>query len=150
MAGDGLTDIERARNIGGEQQLPFLDRKVLQRRTELHAGVVDQNIDRTGLVLDRFDAVFGGLGLGHVETSHRYLVPGRRQSRRRGIELGCIAAVKNDFGAVLGKALRKRQTDTLRRAGNERPLAGQRKQFKCHMTIPAGIGREMLMARATS
>src|SRR5258705_4683168 len=35
VTGDGLADIERARNIGGEQLLPFLDRKVLERRTKL-------------------------------------------------------------------------------------------------------------------
>jgi hypothetical protein len=52
VAGDGLADIEHARNIGGEQLLPFFDRKVLERRAELHTGIVDQDIDRTEISLN--------------------------------------------------------------------------------------------------
>ena len=76
MTGDGLADIERARNIGGEQLLPFLDRKILERRAELHAGIVDQDIDRAGILLDRLDAVLGAWACVYVKAGHRHLVPG--------------------------------------------------------------------------
>ena len=137
VTGNGLTDIERAGNIGGEQLLPFLDGKVLERRAELHAGIVDQDIDRTGNSLDRLDALLGGLRLRHVEAGHRHLVSGGRQSRRGRIKLAGVAAVEDDFGAVFGKALRECEPDALRGAGDERPFARQIKKFKCHMTIPS-------------
>jgi hypothetical protein len=139
MTRDGLTYIERARNIGGEQLLPLLDGKVLERRTELHAGIIDQDIDRPGISLDRLDTVLGGLGERHIEAGHRYLVPDGRQSRRCKIKLGCVAAVQDDFGAVFGKAVREREPDPLRRAGDERPLIRQVEKFKCHMTIPCWL-----------
>ena len=82
VTGDGLADIERARNIGGEQLLPFIDGEILERRAELHAGIVDQDIDRTGIFSICLDTVPGGLRVRHVEAGHRYLVPGGRQSRR--------------------------------------------------------------------
>ena len=72
----------------------------------------------------------------HVKAGHRHLVPGGRQFRRGRIKLGCVAAVEDDFGAVFGKALREREPDALRRAGDERPLARQFEQFKCHLATP--------------
>src|SRR5882757_2370253 len=75
VTGDGLADIERARNIGGEQLLPFLDGKVLERRAELHAGIVDQDIDRPKISLDRLDTLRNGWRARHVEFGYRYLVP---------------------------------------------------------------------------
>jgi hypothetical protein len=136
VTGDGLADIERTRNIGGEQLLPFLDRKVLERRAELHAGIVDQDIDRAGISFNRLDAVLNRLRARHVEFGHRYLVPGGRQFRRSRSKLAAVAAVQDDFGAVFGKTLREREPDALRRARDERPLAGQFEQFKCHVTTP--------------
>ena len=136
MTRNGLTDIERARNIGGEQLLPFLDGKVLERRAELHTGIVDQDIDRAGILLDRLDTVPGGLSLRHVEAGHRYLVPGGRQFRRGRIELAGVSPVEDDLGAVFGKALSEREANALRRAGDERPLARQFEQFKCHSATP--------------
>jgi hypothetical protein len=65
-------------------------------------------------------------------------VPGGRQFRRSRIKLAWVAAVQDNFGAVFSKSLRERKSNALRRAGNERPLARQLKQFKCHChtTIP--------------
>jgi hypothetical protein len=78
----------------------------------------------------------GCLRDGDVEAGHRYLVPGRRQFGRGRIKLAGVAAVEDDLGAVLGQALCEREPDALRRAGDQRPLAGQFEQFKCHATIP--------------
>ena len=150
MTGDGLTYIERARNIGGEQLLPLLDGKVLERRAELHAGIVDQDIDRAGISLNRLDAFLGGLGERHVEADHRHLVPGSCQFRRSRIKLAGVAAVQDDFGAVFGKTLRECESDSLRRAGDERPRTRQVEKFKCHMTIPCWLRARRLTARATS
>src|SRR6266852_1527149 len=147
---DGLTYIERARNIGGEQLLPFLDGKVLERRAELHTGIIDQDIDRTGISLDRLAPLLGGLGESYIEAGHRYLVPGGRQSRRGRIKLTRVAAVEDDFGAMFGKALREREANALRRAGYERPLARQCEQFKCHLATSCWLRTRKLTARATS
>jgi hypothetical protein len=136
VTGDGLTDIERARNIGGEQLVPFLDREILERRAELHAGIVDQDIDRAGISLNRLDTLLNGLRARHIEFGHRYLVPGGRQFRRRRSKLAAVAAVEDNFGAVFGKTSREREPDALRRTRDERPLAGQFEQFKCHVTTP--------------
>jgi hypothetical protein len=73
------------------------------------------------------------LRLRHVEAGHRYLVPGSCQFRRGRIKLACVAAVKDDFSTVFGKALRQREANALRRAGDERPLALQFEKFKCHL-----------------
>jgi len=90
------------------------------------------------------------LRLRHVEASHRYLVPGGRQSRRGRIQLAGVAAVEDDFGAVFGKALREREPYTLRRARDERPLARQCEKFKCHVTIPCWLRARKLTAPGTS
>jgi len=66
-------------------------------------------------------------------------VPGGRQSRRGRIKLAGVAAVEDDFGAVFGEALCEREPDTLRRAGDERPLARQCEKLKCHVTTPCSL-----------
>jgi hypothetical protein len=116
--------------------LPLLGGKVLERRAELHAGVIDQDIDRAGILLDRLDTVPGGLRLRHVEAGHRYLVSSGRQSRRGRVKLGRVTAVEDNFGTVFGKALRECEANTLRRTGDERPLARKFEKFKSHITIP--------------
>ena len=104
----------------------------------------------TGILLDRLDTVLGGLRLRHVEAGHRHLVSGGRQFRRGRIKLARVAAVEDDFGAVFGKALREREPDTLRRAGDERPFARQFEQFKCHVATPCWLRARKLIGRATS
>jgi len=99
---------------------------------------------------DPLDAVLGGLRLRHIEAGHRYLMPGSRQFRRSRIKFACVAAVEDDFGAMFGKALCKREPDTLRRAGNERPLARQCEKFKCHLATSCWLRTRQFTARATS
>ena len=47
MPGDGGADgVEGGREIDREDRVPFLDREILDRRDELDAGVVDENVER--------------------------------------------------------------------------------------------------------
>ncbi len=62
----GANAMKRRRQIDRDDRVPFLDRKLLDRRDELDAGIVDENVDRAeGLLAERDH--FGDLGgLGHV------------------------------------------------------------------------------------
>ena len=42
----GADGVKRRRQVDGDDLVPFLDRKILDRRDELDACVVHQNIDR--------------------------------------------------------------------------------------------------------
>ena len=48
-----LADVEDAGDIGAQQLLPVVGREILERRAELHAGIVDQDVDRPDFGLDR-------------------------------------------------------------------------------------------------
>jgi hypothetical protein len=77
-------------------------------------------------------------------------VPGGRQLRRGRVELAGIAAIEDDFGAVFGKALRKREPDALRRAGDERPLPVSSNSSNAISISPCWLQGQKLTARATS
>ena len=115
-----------------EQLLPFLYGKILQRRTKLHAGVVDENIDRPDRPFDRGNPLADILGGGDIETGYRNRMPGRGQACRGSLELVALASVQNHGGAMLGEPSRDGEPDPLGRSGDERPLAGQIEQFECH------------------
>jgi hypothetical protein len=120
------------RNIGPEQLLPLLYGKILQRRTKLHAGIVDENIDRPDGPFDRGNPLADVLGDGHIETGHRNRVPGCGQACSGSLKLVALASVQNHGGAMLGEPSRDGEPDPLRRSRDERPLAGQIEQFECH------------------
>ncbi len=50
----------------------FSTGKSSQRRAELHASIVDEDVDRADFVLDAVDAKTYRLGIGHVEVASRH------------------------------------------------------------------------------
>jgi hypothetical protein len=50
--GDSLADIEDGRDIGPQQPLEGISRKVLQGHAMLHTGIVDEDIDPADLCLE--------------------------------------------------------------------------------------------------
>ena len=46
FARDRLPDVEHAGDVGLQQLFPPLGREVFERRSKLHAGIVDENVDR--------------------------------------------------------------------------------------------------------
>src|ERR1700756_3275335 len=77
--------------------LPFLGRKIRQRRAELHAG----------------NAFANGIGVCHVKTSVGDLVPACSQARDRSVKLVAVTTVQNDGSAVVGEPTRQRKPDAL-------------------------------------
>ena len=43
---DGLADMKDAGNVGAQESLPLVGREILERRAKLHAGIVNEDVDR--------------------------------------------------------------------------------------------------------
>ena len=110
-------------------------REVLERRAELHPGVVDQDVDRAELGLDAGDAGGDGGGVGDVEGRGRGAGDG---GGGRSQAVG-VAAVEHDRRAVDGEALGEREADALARAGDEGAAAGEVEERAHDWTAAASI-----------
>jgi len=111
-----------------KDRVPFLDRKLIQRRDVLNAGVVDENVKL---------AVFGERGRDHLRD-----LLGSGHVRRRIVDLdaglggdpgpragdfGSLAeSVQHHGGAGLRQRTRNAETNAAGGAGDHRHLAGQR------------------------
>ena len=62
----GADAVKCRRQIDRDDRIPFLDRKILDRRDELDAGIVDENIDRAERAFTERDHRRDLGGLGHV------------------------------------------------------------------------------------
>lgn|GEM_PF-6353521 len=93
--------MKRRRKVDVDDLLPLLRRKILDRRDELNAGVVNENVDRSEFALGVAYHVRDVLGARHI---------GRRVKARHvevllypgalSLDVCCIAeAVDNDIGA---------------------------------------------------
>ena len=122
-----------------DDRVPLLDRKLLDRRHELDAGIVDEDIDRTeGLFAERDH--FGDLGgLGHVGgRMHRLDLEIGLDAGALLLDIGRRAhAVENDIGAGAGESARISQSDAAGRSGHHRGLACQSTHF-IHSCLPVG------------
>ena len=145
----GLTDI-RASNIGPQQFFPLLRRKILQRSTKLHAGIVDENVDRSDRLFDSRNAVANGINDRHVKAGNGNSVPGSGQVLCRGVKLAAIPSVQHDGGAMLGEPAGDGEPDALRRSSDERPLARQIEQLKCHRYSLPIFGQTFFYLRSSS
>ena len=99
---------------------------------KLHAGIVDENIDRSDGPFDRGNPLADVLGDGHIESGYRNRVPGCGQACSGSLKLVALASVQNHGGTMLGEPSRDSEPDPLGRSCDERPLAGQIEQFECH------------------
>ena len=120
-----LTDMKGAGDVGLQQPLPGLLRKILERRTMLDAGIVDQDVDRAGLGLDAGHCSLNRVPVGHIEGRDVDGVAGSPQLGRLRIELDGRAGVEHDRSTELGQALGKRPADAARRAGDQGKPAGE-------------------------
>ena len=123
----GADGMKRRRKIDGDDLVPFLDRKFLDRRDMLDAGIVDEDVERTESLLGRLHHG-GDLGrLGHV---------GRRIDRLDAeilldaaallFDRGVVAeAVDGDIGALLGERAGVSETDARGRTRHQRGLSFQ-------------------------
>ncbi len=97
----------------------------------LHAGIVDEDVDRADVRLEGVDGLAHSLVVGGVEGER---VPCPEVSCG-GRELGGVAAVQDDLGAGRGKTLGQRVADALRGAGDEGALARQVEEFGAHSDV---------------
>lgn len=109
MAGNGLTDIEHRRDVRLQQAREGLCWKVLQRRAVLHAGIVYQYVDRTGLGFERIDRLTCGSVVGDVELQR----PSTRDRLRRRLQLVAITPIQHNLCSGARQALGQRQADAL-------------------------------------
>jgi hypothetical protein len=107
-----LRHIEDARDIGPQQLVPLVVGEVLERRAELHPGVVDQDVDRPRS-LDLRHTARHSLGVGHVEDRDLRPVAGLAERRGHRIEPRGRAAVQDHLGAVRRETFGEGQPDPL-------------------------------------
>ena len=137
-----LADVEDRGDVGAHQPLEGVGREILERGAVLHAGVVDQDVDRARR---RLEAVDGRAGRRRGRWRRRRARrTWRRAARRRGGgggELGGVAAVQHHARAGGGEAFGQRVADALARAGHQRALARQVEEFEpCRHVVPPEFG----------
>ena len=71
----GADGVEGGGQVDGDDLVPFLDREFLDRRDELDAGIVDQDIDRAELLLGVGDHGGDLVALAHVGAGIERLDP---------------------------------------------------------------------------
>jgi hypothetical protein len=120
-------ETERRREVDGEDLVPLLDREVLDRRDELDAGVVDQDVHRAERLLGVGDHA-GDLGwLGHVGGG----VPGLDlevglDPGALGLDvLGFAEAVDGDVRPLRGQGPGDGETDPAGGPGDDGGLRGE-------------------------
>jgi len=129
----GLAHEERTGDIRFEQLTPAFDGEILERRPELHPGIVDQDVDRADFGLDLLDRAFRRHLLGHVEGE----TGGARNRGSSSFELGAVAPVQHDSCAVFGQPLRQRKADALARAGDQCKAPTEVKKRCGQATLPS-------------
>ena len=105
--------------------------KSCKRRAALHAGVVDQDVDRADVGLDARHGRRHGVGVGGVEGAGVHRGTFCAQLRRGGFELGGVAPVQHHGRAGAGQPTCQRQPDAGAGAGDQRGLAAQVELLQC-------------------
>ena len=120
--------MERRRKIDGQDRVPLLDRKLLERRDVLDAGVVHQNIEAAEVIQRHGDHVGDRRGLRHVGRRIAHLDAELRNDL--GLRFGDVfrlaEAVEHDRGACCCERASNAEPDAAGRAGDERHVALQR------------------------
>lgn len=112
-------------------QQPFeVGRRDLQQRLAvLHAGVVDEDVQRAQVVLDLPDRASYGRLVGDVEGRRVDLGPGLLgQFLPRALQRPRVAAVQDEFGARLGQSGGEGGSDAFAGAGHQGAAAGEVEQ----------------------
>ena len=120
--------------IDGDDGVPLVGRKVLDRRDMLDAGVVDEDVDRTHLGFGVGDHRLDFGALGHVGRVVESLDPELLLDfDALGLDRRLVAeAVDDDIRAFLGERAGDRQPNAARRTGDKGMTFGERhRRFSC-------------------
>ena len=97
--------------IGADELVPGLLGELVQRHAALHAGIVDEDVDRADLSFDPSDGGPHVLSSGHIEAG---LVHREAICREGGCglpESARVAAIEDDLSAGLSKSFCERIAD---------------------------------------
>ena len=100
-----LSDDERAVQVRAHHLAPSVVREFLERHAPLNAGIVDENVDRTGLALDALNRGFNAGAIGDVERGLMHGGTDAFERLRSGSEPVHVATVEDNAGARTGKSL---------------------------------------------
>jgi hypothetical protein len=119
--------VEGARQVDGDDRIPFLDRKFLDRRDELDARIVDEDIDAAELFCSRCHHAGDGCAIGHVGAviDDLHIVQAGEFGADVFYLVGIAEAVEHHIGALRSEAARDAKTDATCRAGDDRGFSGQ-------------------------
>jgi len=124
-AGNGVAgQMEGARQVDGDDGVPLLWRKILDRRDMLDAGIIDDDVHLTELPLGGGEQRADLVRLGHVRAMEADADSVfARQPRPGRLDLGRIAeAVQHHIGARLAQRLGHAETDAAGRTCDDRRL----------------------------
>ena len=134
---------EHALDVDRQDPVPRRQRKLLQRRTPVGTGVVDQRVDALltrrqggGERLDALDGAEIGRNGVHLAV--------RAQLLDRGVEVGLLAAADVDPDAAADESFRDHLADAASATGDDGDLTGQGiKRFgqRQHEGSPESLGR---------
>src|SRR6185437_1111188 len=123
-----LPDGEDRSDVGPHDLLKLFSRKIFERGAELHAGIVDEDIDRPELGFDIADPVGDALGIGDVEGYGLHIRPFAGQALSRPAQRLGVAAVEDDRGAGASESLGDTEADAAAGTGDEGAPAGKIEQ----------------------
>src|SRR5262245_28554118 len=129
----GANRMEGGRKIDGDDLVPFLDRKFLDRRDMLDAGIVDEHVETAEGLLGRAHHLGDRGGLAHVgcrveRLDAEILLDAASLLFDRGL---ITEAIDGDVRAFAGQRAGNGQADARGRAGYERCLS-----FQHHAGLP--------------
>ena len=119
--------VEGAGEIDRQNRIPFLDRKIFDRRDMLDTGVVDDDVDTAEFVFGQSDHRFYFARDRHIGRVVQYLdLVLVRDVPADGFDLSRIAeAVKHDIRAAGGKPARDTKPDPAGGSCDDGGLSGQ-------------------------
>ena len=130
--GGVLHEQERRPHVDGEQAIPQLDARVVQRAAAAEARGVDEAVQASEALLARADHGHRRLGLGQVCRDERGLTAERLELLADRLPAIPVPAADDDAGRSQPRgAARDRRAETLRAAGDDQhpavePLRGER------------------------
>lgn len=128
MTCGSLTGMENRGDVGLQQALEGIRRKILKRCAVLHAGIVDENIDGADIRLETVDGLAHRFMIGGVEGER----PCALDACGSRFQLRLVAAVQNHFSPCFRQPLRQREADALGRTRDQGAAAGKIEQIKAH------------------
>jgi hypothetical protein len=117
--------VESRRQVERDDQVPAIDRELIDRRDMLHASIVDEDIDPAEIRLGLAEQLFDRLGPGQIGIAVRRLGSARTlQFLPDLLDLGGIAeAVQHDARPFRRERPRAGEADARSRAGDESGLS---------------------------